>query len=279
MWKHLDGAMTAHNSWRMAPAASAAARASASRPRSDDEASANGDRSARIQSEKLAAVGLLAAGAMHEINNPVTAIVAYAQLLLKSDLGERQRADVERIATEALRASRIVQNLLSFSRPMRPQKAPLDLNDAVGGALDRRSRQLAADHIAVHTHLCSGLLLVEADRYQLEQVFINIINNARDAMLLQPDDRRLTVSTTAGDGRVRATFDDSGPGIVPADLDRIFDPFFTTKEEGRGTGLGLAVCYGILKEHRGCISAHNLPAGGARFVVELPRATEDEHGG
>jgi two-component system NtrC family sensor kinase len=259
-----------------APAAASAA-PTCHQPR--DAGGPDDERRAQMQSEKLAAVGLLAAGAMHEINNPVTAIVAYAQLLLKSDLGERQRADVARIAAEALRASRIVQNLLSFSRPMRPQKAPLDFNDAVGGALDRRSRQLAADHIAVHTHLRSGLLLVEADRYQLEQVFINIINNARDAMLAQPDHRRLTVSTTAGDGRVCATFDDSGPGIAPADLDRIFDPFFTTKEEGRGTGLGLAVCYGILKEHSGRINAHNLPAGGARFVVELPCTTEDEHGG
>jgi len=232
----------------------------------------------RARSEKLAAVGLLAAGAMHEINNPLSAIIAYAQFLLKGDLTDAQRADVERIAGEALRASRIVHNLLTFAHPMRPQKILLDVNDAVGRALDLRSRQLAADHIAVHTDFRAELPPVEADAYQIEQVFVNVINNARDAMLAVGGDRLLTVATAACDTRVLVSFDDTGPGIPEEIVSRVFDPFFTTKDQARGTGLGLAVCYGIMREHGGCITAHNLARRGARFVVELPAAAEASHG-
>jgi two-component system NtrC family sensor kinase len=230
-----------------------------------------------MQSQKLAAAGLLAAGVMHEINNPLTAIIAYAQFLLKSELQERQRTDVEHIVSEAVRASRIVQNLLTFARPMRPQKGPIRINDAVASALDARRRQLALDDIAIHTALSPGLPLIEADGNQLQQVFINIINNARDAMLDHGDGgHRLSVSTYARDGRVCVSFDDTGSGIPDACADRIFDPFFTTKEVGRGSGLGLAVCHGIIREHGGSISAHNLPQGGTRFVVELPVTARDE---
>jgi len=237
----------------------------------------HGEAASPMQSEKLAAVGLLAAGIVHEINNPLTAIIAYAQFLLKSDLQERQRADVEHIAMEAVRASRIVQNLLTFARPMRPQKSPISINDAVASALDARRQQFVLDDITIHTALSPGLPPIEADSNQLHQVFINILNNARDAMLDHGDGgHRLSVGTYARDSRVCVSFDDTGPGIPDACADRIFDPFFTTKEVGRGTGLGLAVCHGIVREHRGNISAHNLPQGGARFVVELPVAAEDE---
>ena len=230
-----------------------------------------------MQSDKLAAVGLLAAGVMHEINNPLTAIIAYAQFLLKSDLGEPQRADVEHIWIEAMRASRIVQNLLTFARPMRPQKGRISLNHAVAGALDSRRRQLALDDITVTVALGRRLPPVAADGNQLQQVFINIINNARDAMAdYDNGDRRLRVVTYARDGHVGVRFDDTGPGIPDTCADRIFDPFFTTKEVGRGTGLGLAVCHGIIREHGGAISAHRLPRGGTRFVVELPAAAKDK---
>ncbi len=232
------------------------------------------DRRAHLDTDKMAAVGLLAAGAMHEINNPISAIIGHAQFLLKSDLGERQRADVERIAAEALRASRIVRNLLAFARPMFSTKTPLDINGTVHSALDLCAPQLAGGGIAVQADLCPDLPPVAADAYQLEQVFINIINNARDAMLGQDGGRCLSVSTAAYDTRVRVVFDDSGPGIPHDCLHRIFDPFFTTKEQGQGTGLGLAICYGIIREHGGSIAVHNLPQGGARFIVELPAAGE-----
>jgi two-component system NtrC family sensor kinase len=225
----------------------------------------------------MAAVGLLAAGAMHEINNPISAIIGYAQLLLKSTLGERQRADVERIAAEALRASRIVHNLLAFARPIRLTKAPLDISGAVHSALEVCAPRLAGDGIAVRADLRTGLPSVAADAYQLEQVFINIIVNARDAMLGQAGERRLTISTAACDSRVRVVFDDSGPGIPEDCLHRIFDPFFTTKEQGQGTGLGLAICYGIVRDHGGSIAVDNLPQGGARFIVELPTAAQVTH--
>jgi len=234
------------------------------------------DRATRMRSEKLAAVGLLAAGVMHEINNPLSAILAYAQLLLKGELTARQRADLERIAAEALRASRIVQNLLTFARPMRPQKSATNVNRAVESALELRQHELDRDGVAVSALLRPGLPPVEADPNQLQQVFINIINNAHDAVLDQGGgDARLTIATHAHDGHVCVTFDDNGPGIPQDCLGRIFDPFFTTKEAGRGTGLGLAVCHGIIREHGGRISALNLPGAGARFVVELPAAAQE----
>jgi len=238
--------------------------------------SANRARTARIRSEKLAAVGLLAAGVMHEINNPLTSILAYAQFLLRTELSAEQRADLERIAAEALRASRIVQNLLTFARPMRPNKNPMDINRALERVLDARRDELARDNIEVRAALHSGLPVVEADGNQLEQVFINIVNNARDAMLERSCGGSLTVATRARDGHVRVTFDDTGPGITDHNIGHIFDPFFTTKDAGRGTGLGLAVCYGIVQEHGGHISARNLPHGGAQFVVELPIAEGTE---
>jgi signal transduction histidine kinase len=240
----------------------------------------------RADTERLAAVGLLSAGLMHEINNPLTAIIAYAQFLLKSELETHQRADVEHILIEAMRASRILQSLLTFARPMAPQKKMLDLNQAVASALAARRRELELDGVAVDVELKPGLPSIEADGDQLQQVFINIIGNARDAMLEHSTgQRRLSVATDARDGHVCVRFDDTGPGIPDECLGRIFDPFFTTKEVGRGTGLGLAVCHGIIRQHGGRISAANLPprdgasAGsgcrrhrGARFVIELPAA-------
>ena len=258
-------------------AAAAALELGATAPARDAPASpcaAASEAPAGAQTERLAAMGLLSAGLMHEINNPLAAIIAYAQFLLKGELATRQRTDVEHILIEAMRASRIVQSLLTFARPMRPHKSAVDLNQAVANALAARQRELELDDIAVDMALKPGLPLIAADGNQLQQVFINIVNNARDAMVENPDGRRrLSVGTDARDGHVCVRFDDTGPGIPEHCLGRIFDPFFTTKEVGRGTGLGLAVCHGIIREHGGRISAANLPQGGARFVIELPAAT------
>jgi signal transduction histidine kinase len=227
-----------------------------------------------IQSDKLAAVGELISGVAHEINNPLTAVVGFSQLLKKHEngLGEDQRKQLDIIWSEAERVRKIVSNLLSFARKQKPEKKPLDVNSLVEMVLDIRSYELEVGNINIVKEFGEELPQVEADAQQIEQVFLNMINNAQQAMIETHGKGNLTIRTYTNDNVVRIEFIDDGPGIAEEDLKKIFDPFFTTKEAGKGTGLGLSVSYGIIKEHNGNIFVESDQGKGARFIIELPFA-------
>jgi two-component system NtrC family sensor kinase len=225
-----------------------------------------------LQSEKMSAVGQLISGVAHELNNPLTAILGYAQLLESEGLNERAQDFVGKLFKQAQRTHRVVQNLLSFARQRKPQKTQVDLRRVLEETLTLRDYDLKVNNIRVERELDASVPGVTADPHQLEQVFLNIINNAVDAMLEVGRGGTLRARVYAQDGHVLAEFHDSGPGLK--DPKRIFDPFYTTKAVGKGTGLGLSICYGIVQEHGGDIVAFNRPEGGAVLQVRLPAARQ-----
>ena len=224
-----------------------------------------------LQSEKMSAVGQLIAGVAHELNNPLTAILGYAQLLESEGLNERAQDYVGKMFKQAQRTHRVVQNLLSFARQRKPERSEVDIRKVLEETLTLRDYDLKINKIVVEKDLGAEAALVVADPHQLEQVFLNIINNAVDAVLEARRSGKLKIRVYSEKGAVCAQFTDDGPGIK--DPKRIFDPFYTTKNVGKGTGLGLSICYGIVKEHGGDITAHNAPEGGAVIEVRLPMAT------
>jgi PAS domain S-box-containing protein len=221
-----------------------------------------------LQSEKMSAVGQLISGVAHELNNPLTAILGYAQLLENEPLNERGLDFAKKIFRQAQRTHRVVQNLLSFARQRKPEKLQVELQRVLEDTVLLRDYDLKLNNIVIERHFDDNLPPVVADANQMEQVFLNIINNAADAMLEGSRGGVLRVRVFAENNQLVAEFHDSGPGVK--DVKRIFDPFFTTKKVGKGTGLGLSICYGIVKEHGGEITAGNHPQGGAVFQVRLP---------
>src|SRR6266849_6331878 len=221
-----------------------------------------------LQSEKMSAVGQLIAGVAHELNNPLTAILGYTQLLESEGLAERAADFVSKLFKQAQRTHRVVQNLLSFARQRKPQKDQVDICRVLEETLALRDYDLKVNDIVVEREIDPAIPAVTADPHQLEQVFLNIINNGVDAMLEAGRVGILKVRVYVHEGTVVTEFQDSGPGIK--EPNRIFDPFYTTKSVGKGTGLGLSICYGIVKEHGGDISARNRDSGGAVIQVRLP---------
>lgn len=226
-----------------------------------------------VHAEKMAAVGQLVSGVAHEVNNPLTAILGFADLLMENpDLPETARKDLRVILQEAQRTKQIVQNLLSFARQMPPQRNPLQLNTILRRTIQLRSYDFNSHGVEIIEHLDEDLPDVIGDAHQLQQVFLNILNNAYDAVHEVGRLARIEIMTTKAGDCVEVSFTDNGKGI--SHPDKIFDPFFTTKEVGKGTGLGLSICYGIVKEHAGEILCHNNIAGqGATFIVRLPAAS------
>ena len=223
-----------------------------------------------VHAEKMAAVGQLVSGVAHEVNNPLTAILGFADLLMENpELPETARKDLRVILQEAQRTKQIVQNLLSFARQMPPQRNALQLNAILRRTIQLRSYDFNSHGVEVIEQLDQDLPDVIGDAHQLQQVFLNILNNAYDAVHDVGRPPRIEIiSSKAGDA-VEVSFSDNGDGI--SHPDKIFDPFFTTKEVGKGTGLGLSICYGIVKEHGGEILCHNNIGGqGATFIVRLP---------
>jgi signal transduction histidine kinase len=221
-----------------------------------------------VHSEKLVSLGQLAAGAAHEINNPLTAILGYSDLLADDQsLPERTRATAVKIREQARRTRNLVQNLLSFARQVPTERALLDINTVVTNAVQLRALDLHNGGSRIEQHLESVLPGVRGDGNQLMQVFFNIINNALDAMAEQGGGV-LTIRTQRDRANVVVLFSDTGPGI--REPHRVFDPFYTTKPVGKGTGLGLSICYGIVQEHGGSIRCYNGQSRGAVFRVELP---------
>jgi PAS domain S-box-containing protein len=223
-----------------------------------------------LQSEKMSAVGQLIAGVAHELNNPLTAILGYAQLLESEGLNERAQDYVGKMFKQAQRTHRVVQNLLSFARQRKPERSEVDIRKVLEETLALRDYDLKVNNIVVEKDLGAEAALVVADPHQIEQVFLNIINNAVDAVLETGRSGKLKIRVYCENGDACAQFADDGPGIK--DPKRIFDPFYTTKSVGKGTGLGLSICYGIVKEHGGDITARNAAEGGAVIEVRLPMA-------
>ena len=221
-----------------------------------------------LQSEKMSAIGQLIAGVAHELNNPLTAILGYAQLLESEGLGQRAADFVGKLFKQAQRTHRVVQNLLSFARQRTPEKQQVDVRKVLQETLGLRDYDLRVNNIKLEPEFDPDLPAVTADPHQLEQVFLNVINNAVDAMLEVGKGGSLKVRLYSKDGDVFAEFQDSGPGIK--EPHKIFDPFYTTKDVGKGTGLGLSICYGIVKEHGGDITARNVEGGGALIEIRLP---------
>ena len=223
-----------------------------------------------LQSEKMSAVGQLISGVAHELNNPLTAILGYAQLLESEGLEQRAQDYVRKLFKQAQRTHRVVQNLLSFARQRKSQKEKVDLRQVLEDTLTLREYDLKNNNITVERDLAADTPYAEADPHQMEQVFLNVINNAMDAMLEKGTEGKLIVRTYGKDRFVNIEFLDSGPGIQ--DPKRVFDPFYTTKSVGKGTGLGLSICYGIAKEHGGDIVAKNRTEGGALIEIRIPIA-------
>jgi two-component system NtrC family sensor kinase len=222
-----------------------------------------------LHSEKLAAVGQLISGVAHELNNPLTAILGYSQLLESSgQVGPLALSYSEKMYKQAQRTHRIVQNLLSFARQHKPERVQVLVNTVIEDTLALRDYDLRMSQIHVHLELCSDLPLVSADPHQLQQVFLNLINNAVDAILENANEGDLWVVSGVDEKNLFVELTDSGPGVK--DPTRVFDPFYTTKPVGKGTGLGLSICYGIITEHGGMIRVKNSPPRGASFRIELP---------
>jgi len=221
-----------------------------------------------VQTEKLVSLGQLAAGAAHEINNPLTGILGYSDLLVDDpSLGDRQRVVAEKIRTLSRRIKTLVTSLLSFARRVPTEKLALDLNQVIASALHLSNLDLRGKHIQVQSDADPELPHILGDANQVLQVFFNLISNAVDA-LEEVGGGNLVIRTSHADGKLFIEFSDTGPGIKSPQ--QVFDPFFTTKPVGKGTGLGLSICYGIVQEHGGRIECFNRPEGGATFVVEFP---------
>jgi PAS domain S-box-containing protein len=224
---------------------------------------------------RLASVGEMAAGIAHEINNPLTSVIGYSQLLSdRDDIPEDARIDLKAIDEGAQRVAGIIKRLLTFARQTRPERMLANVNELITNTLDLRGYHLRTNNIKVTTELATDLPITMADPAQLQQVFLNIIVNAETAMKLARGKGRLLIKTEEVNGTMRISFKDNGPGIAKENLVRIFDPFFTTREVGQGTGLGLSICHGIVAEHNGRLWVESEVGKGSTFIVELPIVVE-----
>jgi two-component system, NtrC family, sensor kinase len=225
-----------------------------------------------VQSEKLAGIGEFVAGVTHELNNPLTSVIGFAELLQNTELEQGQKRHLEFIVKSAKRCQKIVQSLLSFARQHKPERKLVSVQDLVEAALEILAYQMRTSNIKVVTHFNPAVPKVLADAHQLQQVFLNIINNARQAIEEVRRQGEIEISTAVAGEKVRIEIQDNGPGVSEENIKRVFDPFFTTKQVGKGTGLGLSLCYGIIQEHTGTITVTSKLGEGATFAIELPAA-------
>jgi nitrogen-specific signal transduction histidine kinase len=225
---------------------------------------------------RLVSVGEMATGIAHEINNPLTSVIGFSELLMDRDLPEDIRADVKTIYEGAQRVASVVKRLLLFTRQHEPDRTYVNVNDIIAMTLNLRIYEMDTNNIKVITQLDPDLPGTMADGGQLQQVFLNIILNAETEMKATHGKGNLFVKTEKIDNTLRISFKDDGPGIAKENLERIFEPFFTTREVGKGTGLGLSICRRIIIEHGGRIYVQSKPGKGATFIVELPIVTKPE---
>jgi two-component system NtrC family sensor kinase len=223
----------------------------------------------------MAALGQLVSGIAHELNNPLTSIQGYAQLLVSRRSPSDRIADARRISQEAARAGRIVKNLLLFSREAKPERRAVNLNEVIERTVALRAYELKIENIAVELTFDATLPRALADAAQLQQVVLNLIVNAEQAIQMGRSQGgthgriRIRTRRLSGD-RIGMDIFDDGPGISPDIVSRVFDPFFTTKPVGVGTGLGLSIVYGIVQEHGGEVGVESQPGHGAKLTIELP---------
>jgi len=229
-----------------------------------------------IQSEKLSGIGEFVAGVAHELNNPLTTVMGFSELLQHAEVESKHKRHLEMVHKSALRCQKIVQSLLSFARRHQPEKKLVCVNRLVEASVEFLAYQMRTSNIEVQTQLDPHLPQAMVDQHQIQQVFVNILNNGRQAVEAHCPKGWVRVTSDTVGGNVRIVFQDSGPGIPEANLSKVFDPFFTTKEVGTGTGLGLSLCYGIVKEHGGSIQVRSRRGEGATFIVELPIAAPAE---
>ncbi len=221
-----------------------------------------------MHADRLATIGQLAAGVAHELNEPLSSILGFAQLLKRdAALPEGGRQDVEKIVTAALHAREIIKKLLLFARQTPTFKGPVDLNRVVVGAIDLFKHQFEKEGIELSCVLCPQLPVLAADAGQLTQVLVNLVVNAVQAM---PQGGKLIIQTSVQDAHVVCAVEDTGVGMTEEVLDRLFVPFFTTKEVNQGTGLGLPVVHGIVTAHGGTIAVASTPGRGSTFTIRLP---------
>jgi signal transduction histidine kinase len=230
-------------------------------------------------SEKMAAIGLLAAGVAHEVNTPLTGISSFTQMLLdRADPQDPRTQLLEKIERQTFRAAKIINSLLNLARPSGGEMGPVDLNATVADVLALLEHQFKMSRIQVRRELAPIPVVVRGVEYKLQQVFLNLLLNARDAM---PKGGWVSVMTGVDGEDAIVELTDTGVGIPAEHLARIYDPFFTTKPEGRGTGLGLSVTYGIVQEHGGTLTCESDTNQGTRFRLVLPlvRRTSAEAAG
>jgi len=223
-----------------------------------------------VQADKLSSIGLLAAGVAHEVNTPLAVISTYSQMLARQITGDSPQSKLlEKIARQTFRASEIVNSLLNFSRTSTTELVEVDLNRVIRDTVGLIEHQLQKAAVEVQLDLAESLPPVRGNPGKLQQVFLNLFINARDAM---EGGGTLTVRSAEGEESVYIEVADTGVGIPAENLARIYDPFFTTKGARKGTGLGLSVTYGIVREHGGEIEVQSQPGSGARFALEFPLA-------
>ena len=220
----------------------------------------------------LASIGELAAGVAHEINNPLNSVLGFAQLLMEQDLPPQAESDIEKIYAEGKRAAAIVANLLSFARSPDADREAVDLRTVIERACALKAYDMRRSAVEVHIEVPQSLPPVWGDEQRLVQVVLNILSNAEQAIAAASRPGVVTVSCSVSGGMVQIRVSDDGPGISPEVLGRIFEPFFTTKEVGAGTGLGLSVCQGIVRQHGGELRVESGSGAGATFFIELPVA-------
>ncbi|MEE8372403.1 MAG: response regulator [Dehalococcoidia bacterium] len=228
-----------------------------------------------LQAAKLAAIGELVSGVAHEINNPLAAISMYTELLLDEVQDEGALERLRIVNAQAERAIAIVDNLLSFARKHAPKRAYASVNDSITSTVELRAYDLNLDNIKIALDLDPDLPGTMADFRQLQQVFLNLITNAEQALKQARGRGTITIGTQKTDGVIRISVADDGPGIPASALSRVFEPFYTTKDVGKGTGLGLSICHGIVQEHGGQIQVESTEGSGATFIIEMPIITKD----
>jgi two-component system, NtrC family, sensor kinase len=216
----------------------------------------------------MASIGLLAAGVAHEVNTPLTGISSFVQMLMQGSDPEDPKTQVlEKIERQTFRAAKIVNGLLNLARPAQVDSGPVDVNAVINDVLSLLEHQFRTGRIQVRKELAASAPIVLGIEYKLQQVFLNLFLNARDAM---PKGGWLTIVTRSSDDSATIEVADTGSGIPADQLSRIYDPFFTTKDIGKGTGLGLSITYGIVQEHGGSIACDSAMGQGTRFTLTLP---------
>jgi PAS domain S-box-containing protein len=219
---------------------------------------------------RLSIIGEMAAGVAHEVNNPLTSVIGYADWLLQHDIPDEIRRDIEVINTQATRASEILDRLLTFAGHHVVNRDHVDINRVIETTIELRSHSLAKNNIEIIYQFAPNLPKTMADGGQLQQVFLNLIINAETSIAEANDKGMLIVKTETFDNHIRVSIIDDGLGITEENLTKIFQPFFSTRETGKGTGLGLSICHGIISKHNGRIYVESEFGYGATFIVELP---------